>query len=323
MMKRLYAILLICAALVMALPALAEDQDPQAAWDESCNWVIAYDVTLCDAVLKSDLTDSTTLYDFIPAGEIAQGTKVSIRSSYDGMREIAYWADGQAIGWVEADAVIWDGGASILSGEEAEPAPTFEASNTWQALEMALIIEDGTEIPVILQELGSAQCVVFDGENLLTVATADLRWATVDPVEDHQRLAMIYAPKTGKATLRASASTSAKSLGQCQEGRLVVVLKVGSTFTRVLYEGQEGCVLTDALAFLGVVPKDSVTAATLSYNGRTDTSATISVYTAETAKRKIDQWRVGNEVIVLNRGEQWSEIELEGWHGWVKTEYLQ
>ena len=314
MKKRLFAVLMLLAALLMVFPALAATTKEE--WDASCNWVIAYDATLYSAAFQ-DAATATALYTFTPCGTIAAGAKVSIRSSHSGMREIYYWDNGQRSAWVEDAAVIWDGGPSRLAGNAAK------ASDTWMDFGLTLVKEDGSEFPVTLEVLGTAQCVVFDGESLITVNTADLRWDTVDPVEEHQRLAAIYAPKTGQATLRASASSSAKSLDQCKDGRLVVVLKVGSVYTRVLYEGKEGCVLTDALTFYGVAMEEDFAIATLSYEGRTDTSATISVYTSEAASRRIDQWRVGNEVAVLEKGDSWSEIEIDGWHGFVKTEYLQ
>ena len=194
-------------------------------------------------------------------------------------------------------------------------------SDTWEDFDLTLILEEGETKSVTLQTLGTAQCIVFDGTTKLTVNTEDLVWET--EADDDQRLAIIYAPKTGKATLRASASSSAKAIDQCLDGRIVVVLKVGSTFTRVLYEGKEGCVLTAALTFTGSVPAGEFDVATLCYKGRTDSSATITVYTAKTAKRKINQWRVGTEVVVLNVEGNWSEVEIDGWHGWVKNDYLQ
>ena len=342
MKKRLTAILLLLCAILMSMPALAASTKEE--WDASCNWVISRSTTLYSASFKDEAT-GTDLYNFNPFGTIAAGERVSIRSSSGDMREIYYWNGGKRSAWVEDSAVRWAGGGtsgsestggssssgssgsvstntniggSSSSGTRKPAAP--KPSGVWEDLDVTLYLGEGESKSVTLEELGTAQCVVYDGSRMLTVNTEDLYWET--EAEDDQRLGIVYAPKTGKATLRASASTKAKSLGQCEAGRIVVVLKVGSTFTRVLYDGKEGCILTSALTLCGAVPEEDFSTATLSYKGRTDSSATISVYTEKNAKRKIKQWRVGNDVVTLGESGAWTEIEIDGWHGWCKTEYL-
>ena len=320
MKKRLCAVLLLLTALLMAIPALAATT--QEEWDASCNWVIARDATLYSASFKEDVTTGTDLYNFAPFGTISAGSKVAIRSSSGNMREIYYWNGGKRSAWVEDSAVRWDGGSSSTSGGSTGSGTSRpKASDTWDALDVMLYLGEGESASVSLQELGTAQSVVWDGKEMLTVPTEDLYWET--EADDDHRLAIIHAPKTGKATLRASASNKAKSLGQCDAGRIVVVLKVGKTYTRILYDGKEGCVLTSALTFSGAVPEEDFSTATLSYKGRTDSSATISVYTEKNANRKIRQWRVGNDVVVISESGSWSEIEIDGWHGWVKSAYLE
>ena len=171
------------------------------------------------------------------------------------------------------------------------------------------VVEDATRLEISVKEEGKEEPTTYA--------------STLVAYDENLDVAVIYAPKTGKATLRASASTKAKSLGQCEAGRIVVVLKGGSTFTRVLYDGKEGCILTSALTLCGAVPEEDFSTATLSYKGRTDSSATISVYTATNGKRRIDQWRVGNDVVVLDENGSWTEVEIDGWHGFVKSDYLQ
>ncbi len=324
MKKRMYALVMLIAAMLMVVPALAASTEEE--WNASCNWEISRNTSLYSASFKDDVSTGTDIYNFTPFGTISAGEKVSIRSSSSGYREIYYWNGGKRSAWVEDSAVRWVGGGSSSSGSSSSGSSSSggrrtNVSDTWEALDLTLYLGEGESIPVTLQELGTAQCVVWDGDEMRTVLTEDLHWET--EADDDERLAVIYAPKTGKATLRASASNKAKSLGQCEDGRIVIVLKVGTTYTRVLYEGKEGCVLTSALKLCGAVPEDEFSAATLSYKGRTDTSATISVYTAKSAKRKIKQWRVGNDVVVLSESGSWSEIEIDGWHGWVKSAYLE
>lgn len=333
MTKRLLSALLLLAAILMTLPALAASTEEE--WNASCNWVISRDTTLYSASFRDDVTTSTDLYQFTPFDVISAGSRVSIRSTSGDMREIYYWSGGKRSAWVESSAVRWAGGGSSSSGSSGSLSTSTDIggsssgssdkavkpSGVWENLKVTLYLGEGESIPVTLEVLGTAQSVVFDGEKMLTVSTEDLYWDT-EAGED-QRLGIIYAPKTGKATLRASASSKAKNIGQCEAGRIVVVLKVGKTYTRILYDGKEGCVLTDALTLCGAVPEEDVSTAILSYKGRTDSSATISVYTAKNANRKIRQWRVGNEVVTFGESGSWTEIEIDGWHGWCKSAYLE
>ncbi|MGN0793046.1 MAG: hypothetical protein ACI4MG_01085 [Aristaeellaceae bacterium] len=322
MMKRLLPILLLLTAILLAVPALAESTEEE--WNASCNWIISRDTTLYSASFRDDATTLTDLYEFKPFGSIAAGSRVSIRSSAQGMREIYYWNGGKRSAWVEDTAVSWAGGASAITGGSSTGSGTsgaVKSSGVWKDLDVTLYLSETESKSVTLEVLGTAQSVVFDGTEMLTVNTENLFWET--EADEDQRLAVIYAPKTGKATLRASASTKAKSLGQCEAGRIVAVLKVGTVFTRIMYDGKEGCVLTDALILCGAVPPEDFATATLCYKDRTDSSATISVYTEKNANRKIKQWRVGNQVVTLGENGTWTEIEIDGWHGWCKTAYLK
>ena len=302
MKKLLCALLLLTAALLMTLPALAEGA--QEEWNARCNWAIAHDTPLYSAALKGDASDATDLYEFTAAGTLPADTPVRIRSTSGAMREILYWDGGECTGWVESSAVRWIAGNP--SAAESASIPD---------------LGEGNSEPITLQQLGAARSIVHNGAEFKAVPTEDLYWES--EADDEHRLAIIHAPKTGKATLRASASSKAKSLGQCEAGRVVVVLKVGSTFSRILYDGQEGCVLTDALLFTAAVPEKDHATATLCYNGRTDTAATISVYADQSTQRKIGQWRVGNEVVVVSESGDWREVEIDGWHGWVKADFLR
>lgn len=317
MKKLLCALLLLTAVLLMTFPALAEGA--QEEWNARCNWAIDHDTPLYSAALKADVSNATDLYEFTAAGMLPADTPVRIRSTSGAMREILYWDGGECTGWVESSAVRWIAGNP--SAAESASIPDMDFTDAWKALPVTLNLGEGNSEPVTLQQLGAARSIVHNGAEFKAVPTEDLYWESEADAE--HRLAIIHAPKTGKATLRASASSKAKSLGQCEAGRVVIVLKVGSTFSRVLYDGQEGCVLTDALLFTASVPEKEHATATLCYNGRTDTAATISVYADQSTQRKIGQWRVGNEVVVVSESGDWREVEIDGWHGWVKADFLK
>lgn len=320
MLKKLLP-MLAAMLLLMCAPALAATTEEE--WNASCSWVIAQDATLYTAALIDDVSTATDLYAFAPIGTIAAGSHVSVRSSAAEMREIYYWNGGMQSAWVQESAVKWAGGTSSTgsSGSAKNAGRAAKSSGVWKDFPVTWAQEDGSGKLVTLETLGTMECEIFDGEQFLSVATASLSWET--EADDRERLAVICAPRTGKCTLRAKASTNAKSLGSVDAGRIVVVLKVGETFSRIVADGKEGFVLTDVLSFYQAAPMGSYGQATLVYQGRSDTSATISLYTAPDATRKIRQWRVGHQVMTLSEALSWTEIEIDGWHGYVKTEYLK
>lgn len=319
--KKIALLFLTLCALLFVFPASAADT--QEEWDASCNWVIASDTKLYTASYKGD--GETVLYEFTPVGAIAAGKRVKVRSSYGEMRQISYWLGGQRTAWIRAEDVSWSNAAASapkkISTYYGSAAVATKYDGKWKDLEVYLQAANGAEKDVFIVTLGSAQCLIHDGETEKLVPTADLVWPTEAP-EDKQ-LAVIYAPRTGKATLRASDSTKARSRGQCKAGRLVVVLVPGETFTQIMYDGKEGYILTSALQFIPIAGKDEAPVKTLVYQERTDSSATISLYTDAKAKRKIDQFRVGNEVSTFGENGKWTEVEIDGWRGFLKTEYLQ
>lgn len=351
MTKRLIAAVLLLCVLLTAMPALALTKEE---WNDSCSWKIAYSTTLYSAT-ESDVTSSTDLYEFTPIGSIAAGEKVSIRGTYGGMLQIYYFNGGKRSAWVAESAVVWSGtsssgsgsgsgnsgsgnsgsgshttgtdikpgGGSSSGGGSRKPA-AVKSNGIWEDLKVTWVQVDEqqneTRTKVILQALGTAQSVVYDGKKMHTVPTSELEWET--EASDEQRLAVIYAPRTGKCTLRASASSSAKALAQCDAGRIVIVLRVGEVYTRILYNGKEGLVLNSTLQFCGVAAEGDYDVGTLIYKGRTDTSATISIYTEASTSRRIDQYRVGNEIVIFGENGEFTEAEIDGWHGFVKTQYI-
>lgn len=352
MTKRLIAAVVLLCVLLTSIPALALTKEE---WNDSCNWKIAYSTTLYSAT-ESDVTSSTDLYEFTPIGSIAAGEKVSIRGTYGGMLQIYYFSGSKRSAWVKENAVVWSGnsgsdsgsgsgsgsssgsgnsgshttgtdikpGGSSSSGGGSRKPAAVKSNGIWEGLKVTWVQVDAeqneTRTNVILQTLGTAQSVVYDGKKMHTVPTSELEWENEAP--EDQRLAVIYAPRTGKCTLRASASSSAKALAQCDAGRIVIVLRVGEVYTRILYNGMEGLVLNSTLQFCGTAAEGDYDVGTLIYKGRTDTSATISIYTEASTARRIDQYRVGNEIVIFGENGEYTEAEIDGWHGFVKTQYI-
>lgn len=323
----LLAVLLAC----LALPALA------ATYETTRSCTVYSATELVDNPDGLDTTPEPT-YVFEAIGSLPAGVAVTPIKSYGGKRQVHcssmgyVWIDGDAIGRVDDSAEVDDQGPTIRPGDNDENGGNGgtgasrepekpKSSGVWKNFKLTLLQSDGTEIPVTLETLGSARCVVFDGQEMLTVNTADLIWET-DAPED-KKIAYIYAPRTGKCSLRSKASTNYRTLRRCDAGRLVIVLRVGQVYTRILYEGTEGFVLTGALQFLPIAQPDDFTVSTLAYEGSADSAATISLYHTASTDRRLKQFRVGKEAELLGEGEPWAEVELEGMHGFVKSAYLQ
>jgi hypothetical protein len=320
MMKRMLSLLLAALMLLTAFPALAASTEQE--WNDSCNWVISKNATLYRRIEADDVTTTTDLYTYEAIGSIAKGKRISIRSSSGSMREISYWDGGVKTAWVEDSAVRWaSNGATGESTNPGNSTPRKTYSGDWEDLKVTYLNDEGVSVRVELKELGTAQCEVLLDGDVVTVPTARLQWET-EADEEHM-LAVISAPRTGKATLRKEARSSSRALAQCEAGRIVIVLKLGDNYSRILYDGKEGLVLNGALEFKPVVPEDQIETGTLAYKGRTDTSATISVYSDTGLKRRLKQFRVGTEIVLFGETGSLTEVEIGGYHGYVKSAYLE
>lgn len=325
-MKRMVSLLLAVLLAVGVFPiACAETLEE---WNASCSWIISGTATLYSRVKEEGAAES---YTFHAVGSLSNGTRVKLSGAeMGGKRQIVYWAGGQAAGWVDSGHLIWVGTADELNGnapskvDEDAPVTSRIQVNTmpdWNNLDVTCTLEDGATQSVKLVTIGTAECLVSDGESTFAVPTARLSWTTEAPEE--KRLACIYAPKTGKCALRAKAKADSRTLQQCAAGSIVVVLKVGVSFSRVLYEGREGFVRTQCLQYLVSPEPDTYTHALLKYEGKTTGNATVAIfYQIETGCR-IRQFRVGTEVVVLGEDNLWSIVEVGGLHGYVRTAYLE
>lgn len=155
-----------------------------------------------------------------------------------------------------------------------------------------------------------------------TVPTMDLYWPSVAP--DDQLLASVYAPKTGKATIYSGSSNRTKVLGKADAGRVVLVLKVGTYFCRVWSDGVVGYMQTSALTFHGIVDPAVTSTAVIVKNDRTDGAAKINMRIDNKANtRIIGVYPTGTPVTVLSTGATWTEIEVDGLHGYIQSKHLK
>ncbi len=195
-----------------------------------------------------------------------------------------------------------------------KPAPKREPKETRQAA----TTQDG--VSVTIKTLGSAISTVSYNGGTYEVLTADLSFG--QDVPEDKKLAVIHTPRTGKASLRKSASGDANLLKQCKAGTLVGVLEYGKTYTKINYKNAVGYILTDCLKFHGIAG-ESVDTGKLIYNGKATGGTTINIrLEADGGSRTIGEFKTGTEVLVIQRGGEWCEIEVNGIRGFVMAKYL-
>ena len=173
---------------------------------------------------------------------------------------------------------------------------------------------------VAVSRLGiSNSDVVLQGE-VLTVPSYTLTFA--EDVADKHRLAVIYAPRTGRGILRAKASENAKELERCKTGTVVPVLKYGSVWTKIRYNGVEGYIKTSVLTFHDGAATPIGTGVA-SYRGKATGNTTVPVRSKKSNDAaKVTDLRTATRVEVLSFDGVWYEIDHDGWYGWLHKNYF-
>ncbi len=168
-------------------------------------------------------------------------------------------------------------------------------------------------------ELGTAYCSVRTDGGVETVLTSALTLGGVSP---EYALAVVWAPSSGKAALRKSATAKGTFIKDCAAGTLVVVLSLAGDYTKIDYLGKKGYVRTDCLRFFPAAAQAAPTGV-LSYNGYANGATTVNVrLEGDRKSRKIGAFNTGTPLTVITPGETWTEIEVKGLRGFVMTRYV-
>lgn len=175
-------------------------------------------------------------------------------------------------------------------------------------------------VQVKLELLGSTTSKVIYNGTTTEIATSELVFSA--DVPEDKRIAVVYAPNTGKASLRKKASTSADVLKKCKAGTIVAVLEYGKKFCKINYNGATGYILTSCLQFISPDEQPTSTG-TLTYKGKATGSTTINVRNdADGDSAKITEWRTGTEVLIFSYEDGWYEIEANGMRGFVMDDFI-
>ena len=230
-----------------------------------------------------------------------------------------------------------DGSMEVESGalpivDESESASEGLTQEEWEARMQKALNRNGlytetyyvgpekypTEVEV--KYVGLARSMVVLGGKEAMVNTCDLLWASSAPSD--RLLAVVNAPKQGTAALRDKTSAKAFIMDRPTTGRVVRVLSVGDAWTMVDYDGMRGYMQTAALTFY---PNSQRTYDTgcISLDGRTRGKNTIFIRSAaKNGSRHLADYALGTPLTIFNMDEKWCEVDVEGWHCYILTEYV-
>ncbi len=191
------------------------------------------------------------------------------------------------------------------------------------ALLYAEPLEDSTLINTIAQgarvhveRIGIAWSYVQHGSLYGYVRTSELILGT----NEETPFATVHAPSAGKLTLRKEASISSAAVDEVTNGRLVIVLNKGGQFTRVCYQGQIGYLLTAYLRFY-TATEEAYTLRVVLPEGQGGSRVNLRE-SMQRASNSLMLIYEGTQVVVLERGEEWSTVEFNGTLGYMISEYL-
>ena len=355
MMKRCKLLALLILVCLLMLPVFAT-AETQQEFELRCNKKTATAATVY-SFLNSPLNSGGEVVDHIPAGTyVILGGAGSNNWQY-----ITYMINGnKKSGWVQANIIdctsvirksdgfaynihekdpnynakikegvlefditkYSDQGAYYRYRAGAGPEPerkdgsnVVKSQNASQTDTQAS--EGGTSVGIV--ELGRTSSKIQYQGKTVSVSTSDLTFS--ENVPENKKLATIYAPRTGKASLRQTASSKGTLLKNCKAGTIVSVLAIGNGYTRINYKGTVGYIKTACLKFYG--DSESTAQGVLSYKGNTGGGTTVNVRnTPKGDSAKVAEWRTGTEVTILSHANGWYEIEANGMHGYVMDEFL-
>ncbi len=211
------------------------------------------------------------------------------------------------------------GSSSAAQKPKATPTPAPSVRESVTADHLLYLNHNGQLVQVAMKELGTARSVVTLNKQDLVVETADLIWST--NAADNERIGIIYAPKTGKVSLRKTSKKSSAVLQKLTAGTLVRVFDIGKTMTGIYVGDQAGYVLNSTIQLTGT--SEDYNTGILTYNGSLTNTHRINFYTAaKESSKKIQGVYAGTSVVILGVSGTWTELDLEGYHGYILSKFV-
>lgn len=237
-----------------------------------------------------------------------------------------------------ADDPIWvDGNGNIVGGPtdsggntitpEPVPVPTPEPEATPDPNAPQKWEYDPTQLTATWQgktvevlALGSWVSIIRCDRENIEVYTRDIQFTT--RMGEDAQLAMIDAPKNGKASMRKRASNKGAIIMKCQTNRIVAVSESTKKYIRCIYDDADGWVLRSSIRFL-TAQEGPAEFAYIAYKGNARSRQTVKVrQKASGSSRVLDEFPCGQRVVVIARGDKWTEIEVENLRGFILNEFL-
>ena len=181
--------------------------------------------------------------------------------------------------------------------------------------------DEGNETEVDVRYMGLARSmVVMNGEERL-VDTWRLSWETSASAE--KVLAMVRSDISQAKILE---RPSGISMNRVKGGRVVQVLRIGKHYTLVDINDPEtplGYIATGSLDFYPNIPMNYLTG-TVTIKGKVNVKYDPVVVYAEdrTGAAAIDKVRTGFPVTVYAQNDTWSEVDVDGYHGYILNKYV-
>ena len=177
--------------------------------------------------------------------------------------------------------------------------------------------EEGS-VPVALSQSGAQLCQVERGGELQTVETRLLQWESLGL--DGRTVALVTRKKG--ATLTDADGKRVPGLRSAPAGTLLTVLEADGKRLYVPWRGKYGYVSRSDVELIPVTDEE-VRRGIVSLNGKTAGSVQISIRSEATARSAaLTKWKVGTEVAVLGKQDDFYQIEGCGLRGWIQEKYL-
>lgn len=258
----------------------------------------------------------------IPAAAMAEADE------YSDAYAIIYFQDGSKVripaSIANDDQALSDYCAAYFPGrtysrdESLLVPPDAVLSAVWTT---QLYGEGSMAMGVWLVTPGLYESIVLTEKGEVTVPT---KYLTFDGNDDaDHNVAVVHAPRTGEASLRAKAAGNGEKIAACKTGRIVVVLEYdGGTYSKIRYDGEEGYIRTDCLVFRKG-DESLLGTGTLHSKGETDGTDSVTIRSdVSTSSAKVGDWNTGSQVTVYEKQGDWYWVELNGWCGYVQKQYL-
>ncbi|MBQ3705353.1 MAG: hypothetical protein II888_02755 [Clostridia bacterium] len=291
-------------------------------WDDAAGIYIVEGVGY--AITDSDSDTGSSSY--VPSPESSSGA-ITVGSS-DGAADptagLQHNPDGSVTvesGQIQIDDSSSESGPHLTEAEWAARWAKYSAKNG-TTTGTVYMDSTGNTFPAEILALGLGRSTIqVDGEKML-VATSSLRWDTEAP--DDKLLAVVTPKSQSYITLRAKKSKKSFVMGHCDKCKVLRVISTGKTWTMVDDEGVRGYVLTSGLTFYDNQPKQYA-AGLITIKGKVPRGDdhTVHVRSSNTkGARQIAEYNAGTPVTVFSQDEKWTEIDVDGLHCYILSEFV-